>query len=233
MNDLQAYYNARVKRVGEDNQLEQVGHTIAGQAISSEQFSTLTRDMISLLQLSKTDTLLDLGCGNGVITAKLAEVCDQVWGVDFSSEMVRVAKLINNQENIAYVHADVFDLTPKHVADGSFSKVLMYGALQHIKPVHFEKLVTHILTLCEDSATLVFGFVPNANRKWQYYNTTSKKLRYFYYKIIGRDVMGTWWSAPQISRSFEKLGMDYEIIELKQRQYGYPYRFHVVAKRQR
>ncbi|KAK9701911.1 hypothetical protein K7432_011510 [Basidiobolus ranarum] len=52
----------------------------------------LTTDVVNLLNPSPDWTLLDLGCGDGVLTKKLQNHCKKVVGVDSSPEMIEAAR---------------------------------------------------------------------------------------------------------------------------------------------
>ncbi|MBL4672162.1 MAG: hypothetical protein JKX81_07860 [Arenicella sp.] len=75
MVNLKSYYDSRVLELGEEQLLEQVGHTEYGKAISANQFHKLTEELNSLLDLNSHDVMLDLACGNGVISKLMAQNC--------------------------------------------------------------------------------------------------------------------------------------------------------------
>lgn len=231
MVDLKTYYDSRAAKFGDDQQLEQVGHTELGKAISNSQLDQLVEELISLLKLTDRDALLDLACGNGVITRRLATVCNEVCGVDFSAEMIKVAKESNSGMNLRYINSDVFNLGASLIGKRPFSKVLMYGALQHVKPEELESLISTVMSICDERSIFVLGFVPNIEKKWAFYDTLFKKYRYLYYKVLGRDLMGTWWSKREIKKCFNSLAMKCDFVDIQEGRYGFPYRFHVVASR--
>ena len=73
--------------------------------------------------------LLDLGCGTGRLTRMLAARADEVTAVDFSPEMLRVARERSRGGAIRYVEADVLDL-PHGL--GSFDCVISVNLLHHL-----------------------------------------------------------------------------------------------------
>lgn len=59
----------------------------------------------AILQNSPMDNIIDLGCGTGTYTRKLSKVASEVYGVDFSPEMIKIAKKRNGKTK--YTVADL------------------------------------------------------------------------------------------------------------------------------
>ena len=53
-----------------------------------------------LIRFSKKDNVLDVGCGTGIITQKIARYVNFVVGLDISEEMIKRARLA---DNITYI----------------------------------------------------------------------------------------------------------------------------------
>ena len=64
--------------------------------------------------------IIDVGIGTGLLSLKLAEAGCQIFGVDFSKEMIRKAK--NKIPNGEY---DIVDITANHF--GRFNRDLLCG----------------------------------------------------------------------------------------------------------
>ena len=72
--------------------LYQVGKTVAGDPISREQFEAPLQDCRRALDIRKSDTLLDLCAGNGLITFELAGDVASAVGIDFHHRTSRTLK---------------------------------------------------------------------------------------------------------------------------------------------
>ncbi|MFX1298892.1 MAG: class I SAM-dependent methyltransferase [Promethearchaeota archaeon] len=78
------------------------------------------------------ENLLDLGCGNGRHTLLFADKTEYVIGVDFSFDLLKIAKeksYSNNINNVSYVMADISALPFRNHA---FSSILFLATLHHI-----------------------------------------------------------------------------------------------------
>ncbi|RPB10192.1 S-adenosyl-L-methionine-dependent methyltransferase [Morchella conica CCBAS932] len=66
----------------------------------------LTTRLTTLLAPHATDTILDLGCGDGVLTAQLSQKCKHILGLDASPSMLATAQQQYSTPNTAYEHLD-------------------------------------------------------------------------------------------------------------------------------
>jgi ubiquinone/menaquinone biosynthesis C-methylase UbiE len=89
----------------------------------------------SILKNNKYSKIIELGCGTGKNTEWLSEKCDSIIGVDFSSEMLAIAKSKINSKNIQFLKADIlqewnFDRVSADLITSSL-------VLEHIKDLDF------------------------------------------------------------------------------------------------
>ncbi len=73
--------------------------------------------------------VLDVGCGPGSLSIRLARQCHEVWGVDVTPEMIRLAeqKLAVGPGNVSFQQADACNLP---FENHSFDTVVSVNALQ-------------------------------------------------------------------------------------------------------
>ena len=77
-----------------------------------------------LIDLQKATTAIDLGCGNGVLTAALKEKGFKVTGLDASPEQLEIAK--KTYPDIPFVLADATNFTVSEPVDVVFSNAVFH-----------------------------------------------------------------------------------------------------------
>jgi trans-aconitate 2-methyltransferase len=103
---------------------------------SQAQFKWAT-EMISTMTISQEDSILDIGCGDGKITALLAKMClrGHVVGIDVSQDMIEMAKFKYNLKeyaNLSFQHLLAQQLLFKEEFDIVFSNSTMHWIVDHI-----------------------------------------------------------------------------------------------------
>jgi ubiquinone/menaquinone biosynthesis C-methylase UbiE len=84
--------------------------------------SDITDQTLPLMALQPSDRVLDLGCGTGWASRRMAKVAGEVVGLDMADEMLRRAELTSSAfKNIRYVWGSAESIP---AADNHFSKVL-------------------------------------------------------------------------------------------------------------
>jgi 2-polyprenyl-3-methyl-5-hydroxy-6-metoxy-1,4-benzoquinol methylase len=130
MRDWKKYWSSRPKTVDKTDYLKQVEKTVKGQPISDLQLQIIGSQICNHLHLEKDDIVLDLFCGNGLITKELAKQCKEIVGVDFSEPLLEVANRDHRPTNVLYQNMNILELNKMPpIASGPLNKVLMYEAL--------------------------------------------------------------------------------------------------------
>ncbi len=83
-----------------------------------------------LSQLKEKSTVLDIGCGGGFLTNKLAKAGHQVTGVDLSFPSLEIAKKQDATASVAYYEADAYSLP---FEENEFDAVCAMDLLEHVK----------------------------------------------------------------------------------------------------
>lgn len=97
------------------------------------------RELIANLNLTGAEDILDLGCGDGKVTAEIASLVGDgsVVGVDSSRQMIARAKEKypqNQHPNLSFQVMDASDLSFEGCFDLAFSNAVLHWVKNH-KPV--------------------------------------------------------------------------------------------------
>jgi len=212
--DWEKHWASYPKTVGTTEYQKQVQNTVNGQPMPDWQFQLVVSGICHHLDLEKDDQVLDLCCGNGLITIELAKKCKEVVGVDFSQPLLEVANRGHRPVNVTYLHMNILDLDKMApMALGPFDKILMYGGLQYLKRRDLIPVLRNILRLSSEGRVILLGSIPDGKRKRKFYNTAKRRLDYLVRKISGREAIGTWWDKEFIRRACRRLGLQCEFYE--------------------
>jgi ubiquinone/menaquinone biosynthesis C-methylase UbiE len=117
-------------RSGVEDPIAAAGYVLAGSPLPAALFEALAEDIAAKLRLAAGVSLLEVGCGPGLLAERLAPPVQRCAGVDLAPGMVDRARVP--------CPGLEFRLAPAHEIlwrDGTFDRVLMYGAL-HCSPSH-------------------------------------------------------------------------------------------------
>lgn len=102
---------------------------------SSNQFEW-AKELVPKLNLKGDETLLDIGCGDGKVTALLASYLPhgRVVGIDSSDEMIALARKTFphcHNPNLTFMKMDARDLTFREQFDVAFSNASLHWIIDH------------------------------------------------------------------------------------------------------
>lgn len=89
-------------------------------------------DLISEFSFQGNETILDLGCGDGILTEQLALSVPQghVLGIDASLHMIETAKMIH-RNNLVFIHMDINKMHFEKEFDLIFSNAALHWVKDH------------------------------------------------------------------------------------------------------
>ena len=232
MTEWQKFWNSFPLSAGRSEHLKQVGKTVQGQPISGLQFRQIHSDIAQHLALSSDDVVLDLCCGNGLITKEIAQISQSVVGVDFSHPLINIAGQDHQPDNVRYHHLSVLDLTPEAIGPTEpFTKVYMYEALQDFGKGDLVTILATILELSADDVVILLGSVLDKSRFWHFYNTPQRRFDFFKRKLLGGDTLGTWWDKRFIQETCNRMGWQSDFLPQHTMLHTAHYRFDVRIRR--
>lgn len=106
--------------------------------------------------LSPSDTVLDIGCGNGALSYQMAKKCKHVTGIDISKKNITDAKSRHQRDNISYVIGDATNFSFYE----KYSAIALSNVLEHI-----QNCVAFLRSI-KQYAPIILIRVPLITRDW-------------------------------------------------------------------
>lgn len=225
MNYWKDHFNKNVQ-IYQNSLKKQVDMTLNKQELDDEQVKLRVESIIKNLELELSDTLLDLCCGNGILTRQISEKVGFIYAVDFSSELLNIAKKVNQKDNIKYQEGDVVTLNFKEF---KVSKVLIYSCLQYLQEEQVSKLFYGLSTF--QHILVYISNIPDRSKLLKYYDT-KEKLEY-YKKTLdeGKPHIGTWYLKNYLADLAKSNGFNYKFLTIDRRMNTSYYRFDLLLEK--
>jgi hypothetical protein len=225
MDKVNEIHNEHAKTVAPDDLLGQVRRTLNGKPLDDSQVDLINDAIASALQLDPHDVLLDLCCGNGMLSDPAFARCRGGVGVDLGAYLIDVARRhFGRRPGTAYVVDDVTHFVATDADPQRFSKALCYGSFQYLSS---EAARTLLSTLRDRYAIerLFLGNLPDRSRLRAFYTDDR------YVPGIEDDnetLIGLWRTPEELIDLAMATGWDARISYMPDRFYAAHYRFDAV-----
>ncbi len=134
-------------------------------AVSKKVIQRIESDITDKLRLNSTDTLLDLGCGTGLISINLSKKVGGVTGLDFGRDVLLRATE-NFQRGNSYMDFVQGDLIALPFRDRTFSKVSCYSVVMCLQDYEdFKGTLLEMVRVCQPGGLVLVGDIPEKNKK--------------------------------------------------------------------
>ena len=152
----------------------------AGQWGSKDQAELITKEIIKKSEISKDHSVLEIGCGSGVLGNVIAKECRFYVGFDASNLMLK--KFLNEygteSNNLLVATATEIPCKKK-----TFDRVVMNGVTMYFPNEKFlKKVLNEILTVCKDDTIIFIGenIIPS-RFQWEFvwFQNLSPQIQFF------------------------------------------------------
>jgi len=166
--------------------------------------------LISELDFSEIESIMDLGCGDGALTQILSEMVPGgiVVGIDASQGMINVAKE-KMASNLDFILMDINDLKVARKFDLIFSNATLHWVKDH------QALWGRVFNLLNPNGVVRFNFAADGNCS-NYFDTVKDQISKKQYREYFKDFDWPWY-MPALSdyrQVIEKY--DFSEIEVKE-----------------
>lgn len=125
---------------------------------ASRHQKTMGRGLISELKLTGDETILDIGCGDGVLTEELSRLVPngQVVGIDASLGMIKTARNLQHH-NLTFAHMDINNIAFREEFDLVFSNATLHWIKNH------KRLLQNIYKSLKPNGMARYNFAGDGN----------------------------------------------------------------------
>lgn len=118
-------------------------------------------DLIKLkLKLSKSDNLLEVGCGAGMLLIPLSKYVKHFWGADYSEPHIKAMKKHFNV-NALVAKADKLPFN-----DNEFNKILCHSVFQYFPSLNYaKKSISEMIRVCGHGGRILIMDIPDLAKK--------------------------------------------------------------------
>ncbi len=191
----------------------QVGRIKSGITLSEQILDDIVQHIVAKLELGPTDRLLDLCCGNGLLSHRLSQHCQEVVAIDISPQQIKQAKAQFAAPNIQYSAADVSEGN-YCTAEQKFTKINLYFSFQYFENFSKgKKTIAAMLPYLQDDGMIFIGDVPDFKYLNRYYSRAKDRFRYRVKLLLGNSDMGKFWSEGEMRRIAADLDLTFQLFE--------------------
>lgn len=205
-----------------DSPLKQVEATVSGREVDQTQLKMIVNAIVSNLSLSNTDHVVDLCCGNGLITSTIAPLCKRVDGVDFSENLIANARAMHGADNVSYSVSAVEALSNEFFRQPT--KGYMCFAIQHLTEGAVRTLMHQIANNNQWSHFFISGIPDNAMLEF-FYDNPEKMAFYRTREAAGQPHLGKWWTHTELESLARDSGLSIRFVPQPKAMFTSHYRF--------
>lgn len=121
--------------------------------------------VVKKLNLNKNDIVLDLCCGNGIISNKISKSCKYITGVDISEQLINRAKEnIGKLKNIFYHISDALNIP---LNTNSVNKIFCLTSFHYFPDYDYtEGVIRGMLRVLKPKGKILITDIPNKQSFW-------------------------------------------------------------------
>ena len=135
-----------------------------GQPIPAAEMVEWVENTVAEIRSLQPQRVLEIGCGTGLLLARLAPACEVYWGIDYSHQAIaHVARLRAADQRLAHVQLDQRMADDFHgLSEGSFDCIILNSVVQYFPSVDYLlRVLTGAMRLIKPGGAIYIGDVRN------------------------------------------------------------------------
>lgn len=115
-------------------------------------------NQIELLDINKGDLILDIACGNGQFARKMTELGARVTAIDFSDELIKIARAKPLSDKIDYKVIDVTNMEDLNkLSQHTFDSIVCTMAIMDIENI--QPLISFLPKILKNNGKFIFSIL--------------------------------------------------------------------------
>jgi len=125
-----------------------------GRPVNDTEWDALVADIRNKLVLNeKIDSIIDVGCGNGLILSQLKDSADDIYGIDYAASMVEHAKKL-----LPYGYFKVGEAAKLDFKHGAFDRVLSYSIFHYFPSEEYIlQVIDELIRVTKQGGIILIG----------------------------------------------------------------------------
>jgi len=221
-------YKEYPKTLPADDLWGQVRRTVYGKPVSEDQIKMMVDAIIAGLELHSADMLLDIGCGNAALTARLFPHCDQCVGVDFSEYLISVANARFSSSRHLFIYQDALEYLARESVPLRFSKVLCFAVFSYLSDVTAQRSLALLKERFLNVRSVFVGNVPDPERAGTFFKDSDSDDVELHNP---ESQIGAWRSRDQLAAMAAQTGWHVRFQHMPPAFYQAHYRYNAIFER--
>lgn len=207
----------------------QVKRTVNGNPVTQDQIDLIEETVCRELQFTDSDTVLDIGCGNGALSVLFFPRIRSLVGVDFSEYLIAVAKEnFEKSPDYTFHLGDALEFILDYKDKGKITKALCYGTFAYFSADVAEKMLLHLNKEYKNLTRIFIGNLPDKSLADRfYYNDVD------YSGLLDdpKSAIGIWRTQEEMTRLAEECGWKIQFHRMPENFHGAHYRYDITLTR--
>lgn len=173
--------------IDEKDKQSQVLRTLNKKPIAKNLWDFTLNEIDKVFEVVENDRVLDLCCGNGLLSKHFAKKGATLVAVDISKELLKNVSQLENIETI------ISDIRVLNFEENSFNKIILYAGIQYLNYKEAILMLQNIYKWLKPGGIALVGDVPDINRRWIFFNSKERQKVFFDNILSSKAVVGTWF----------------------------------------
>jgi cyclopropane fatty-acyl-phospholipid synthase-like methyltransferase len=194
--DWKAWWND--PRISEADLFQQVGRTVGGVPTGEKDLETTAGAILAALRLTGNEVVLDLCCGNGLISRRIAPHCRKLIALDYSKPLIEISRRQHAGTGIEFAVADVAHLSTEDTGESYVDAIFMAHSFMFFDESQAAGLFRFLRSITDATSRLFLESIPDQDRMLNFYDTPERLQAHHKRKAEGTEIMVNWWTKDAL-----------------------------------